>query len=125
MSRQLVPDTLAEDSSSRDCPRCEHVKAHGWIGLLAATRVTGSHCKICHRDWVSLAQAHCLVCHEQFATDGTARRHWTKEGHVHPSHLSRLVAHDERWGAVWRAVSTSRRPSSLVRRKCGGVQSDS
>jgi hypothetical protein len=62
----------------------------------------GVHCKGCHRDWVSLSQAHCTVCHEQFATDGVARRHWTKPGHVHPNEVSRLVAHEERYGTVWR-----------------------
>jgi hypothetical protein len=83
------------------CRRCEHVKEHGRIGLLPGRRVAGSHCQACHRDWITLAQSHCTVCREQ---DSTERRHRTQDGHLHPSQLSRLVAHDERWGSFggWR-----------------------
>jgi hypothetical protein len=45
---------------------------------------------------------HCVVCHEQFASDGVARLHWTKAGHVHPSTVTRLRGCEERHGLVWR-----------------------
>jgi hypothetical protein len=45
---------------------------------------------------------HCVVCHEQFASDGVARLHWTKAGHVHPSIVARLAGCEERHGLVWR-----------------------
>ena len=85
-----------------DCPVCAHARAHGWWGQ------SGAHCRDCHRSWTSTTQVHCVVCHEQFASDGVARLHWTKAGHVHPSTVARLAGHDERHGLVWRRADSQK-----------------
>jgi hypothetical protein len=85
------------------CPVCAYAKAHAsW-----PPSHRGTHCRRCHRSWVSRAQAHCVVCCEQFATDGVAALHWTADGHVHPSLFPKLERRDEALGPVWR---TGQRP---------------
>jgi len=67
----------------------------------------------CHRSWVSMTQVHCVLCHQNFASDGVAQLHWTKDGHVHPSQHRRFEVHPEAHGPVWRTRRNTRvTPSS-------------
>ena len=84
------------------CPRCEHARVHAWWGYLPGTRTVGTHCSTCHRDWTGLSEAHCTVCHEHFSTDGVAKAHWTKDGHVAPESVAVLTPQLTRFGITWR-----------------------
>ena len=75
----------SEADHSTVCGTCEYARAHG--GWPPAHR--GTHCSTCHLSWTGLARAHCTVCHALFATDGTARLHWSGGGydavHIDPA----------------------------------------
>ncbi len=43
-----------------------------------------STCRDCHKSWTGLSAGHCTVCHETFSS-ASNDRHWTKDGHIHPS----------------------------------------
>ena len=78
------------------CLVCAFATKHGHWPM------KGTHCRDCHRSWTSHAQAHCVRCHEQFASNGTAERHWGRGGEHRDPVVAGLVAHDEAYGTVWR-----------------------
>ncbi len=56
------------------CDICAHAAEHGsWPQDLLSQG--GTHCRDCHRSWVSKVEAHCVVCHCHFSTDSTAELH--------------------------------------------------
>ena len=81
-----------------ECSVCAFAAANGHWGQ------PGTHCKDCHRSWVSTAQAHCTLCHENFATDGVANLHWVRNEHTNPSRVRKLESHAEAFGTVWRTA---------------------
>jgi hypothetical protein len=91
---------LSEVPRERRCLTCAYADRNGsW-----PTDHHGTHCRTCHRSWVSRAQVHCVLCHENFATHGVADLHWPRAGHVHPSEVPKLDRHDEANGPVWRTA---------------------
>ena len=72
---------------------------------------TGSDCKGCQRNWVSLSQAHCAVWSREvrhgWSGPGDTER---KSGHVHPSEVSCLVGTMSGGGSCrgWRRLPACR-----------------
>jgi hypothetical protein len=82
------------------CSACTYADEHG------SWPMPGTHCRDCHRSWVSMSQAHCVLCHENFATDGVAEKHWIKGVHTHPSDVPKLECREEGHGPVWRGAGS-------------------
>ena len=56
------------------CKDCDHATDTGsWTQELLNRG--GTHCRDCHRSWVSKVEAHCVVCHCHFSTNSTADIH--------------------------------------------------
>ena len=58
-----------------------------------------STCRDCHKTWTGLRAGHCTVCHETFGSADNDK-HWTRNGHVHPSELPDRYHQDAK--GIWR-----------------------
>ena len=91
------------------CEICEFAAEH------AHWPMAGTHCRDCHRSWVSTSQAHCTLCHENFATNGVADLHWVKGKHTDPALVAKLVRVEESSGPVWRGAVSDQERTRLAR----------
>ena len=105
----------AASTATLDCPVCEHIRVHGWMGNIAPAR---NHCRDCHRESASLKEGHCRGCCTQFASYKAFDYHLDKDARcLAPSELvrqdgkPRLVVRERRFGPVWAVAFYGERPA--------------
>lgn len=84
---------------------CARVGREGWLGQ------PGSHCRRCHRSWVSLVEGHCSLCCAHFTSVGAFDLHVTAVGCVPPGSvrwrsgvrkgLAKLKVVERKSGPTW------------------------